>query len=171
VRPAPLTLWPRSQLEATSRFRKLLSIERNPPIAEVIAAGVIPRLVQFLQCYDNHALLFEAAWALTNVSSGTSEHTRVVIDNGAGRTYTVRSRRRLQPPPHPRAGAVPVFVQLIVHPNLDVREQALWALGKPPLPPLPRLPARVTRTSPPPDEELTCATWCRQHCGRFTAVP
>lgn len=98
---------PDIQLDAATRFRKLLSIERNPPIAEVIAVGAIPRLVQFLQCYDNHALLFEAAWALTNVSSGTSEHTRVVIDNGA----------------------VPIFVKLIVHPNLDVREQALWALG------------------------------------------
>ena len=98
---------PSVQLDATARVRKLLSIERNPPIAEVIAAGVIPRLVQFLHCYENHALVFEAAWALTNVSSGTSEHTRVVIDNGA----------------------VPVLVQLVVHANLEVREQAMWALG------------------------------------------
>ena len=41
---------PAEQLEATTRFRKLLSIERNPPIAEVIAAGAVPRLVQFCQC-------------------------------------------------------------------------------------------------------------------------
>ena len=74
---------PAEQLEATTRFRKLLSIERNPPIAEVIAAGAVPRLVQYCQCYDNAPLLFEAAWTLTNISSGTSEHTRVVIDNGA----------------------------------------------------------------------------------------
>jgi len=98
---------PAEQLDATQRFRKLLSIERNPPIAEVIAVGAVPRLVQFCQCYDNPPLLFEAAWALTNISSGTSEHTRVVIDNGA----------------------IPIFIHLMGCEHADVREQAVWALG------------------------------------------
>jgi len=67
----------------------------------------VPRLVQCCQCFDNPQLLLEAAWALTNISSGTSEHTRVVIDNGA----------------------IPIFIRLISVPLPDVREQAVWALG------------------------------------------
>ncbi|POM76876.1 Importin alpha-2 subunit [Phytophthora palmivora] len=101
------SLDPMEQSNAVSKLRRLLSLESNPPIQEVINLGVVPLLVEFLKQHDRPEMQFEAAWALTNIASGTTEHTEVVI----------------------RCGAVELLCALLFSSNEDVCEQAVWALG------------------------------------------
>nr|CAD7444818.1 unnamed protein product [Timema bartmani] len=98
---------PPVQLNAVQSARKLLSSDRNPPIDALIESGILPILVRCLECHDNPSLQFEAAWALTNIASGTSMQTQAVV----------------------AAGAVPLFLSLLLSTHQNVCEQAVWALG------------------------------------------
>ena len=68
---------------------------------------MVPRFIHFLQCDHMEELQHEAAWALTNIASGTTQNTDVII----------------------RYGAIPIFVKLLSSPSNKIKEEALWALG------------------------------------------
>ncbi|XP_064627640.1 importin subunit alpha-1-like [Lineus longissimus] len=96
-----------AQFYCTQAVRKMLSKEMTPPIDDVTRLGVVPRLVAFLAAEDRSELQFEAAWALTNIASGTSAQTRLVV----------------------KYNAVGPFIRLLSSNSPNVCEQAVWALG------------------------------------------
>ena len=101
------------RIEAVRDIRRMLSVERNPPVEEVLRAGALPPLVEFLKHGESGTLffdsagtlVFEAAWALTNIAS--THRTRDVVEGGA----------------------IAPLIALMRHRIPDVREQAVWCLG------------------------------------------
>jgi hypothetical protein len=98
---------PKLQFNATQQARKILSRERHPPIDIVIKAGAVPRCIEFLKDESNPELVFEAAWVLTNIASGSSAQTEIVV----------------------RAGSVEPFIELLRSQHAHIVEQSVWALG------------------------------------------
>ena len=94
-------------LFAAQGLRKLLSLEQDPPVQPVIDAGVLAYLLDWVQRSDFAQLQYEAAWSITNMTSGAHQHTQAVVEKGA----------------------VPLLLKLLESTCEEVREQSVWALG------------------------------------------
>ena len=92
---------------AVHGFRKLLSHEKNPPFRETIDNGLVPKFLEMCKRVDHPKLQYEAAWCLTNLASGDSDHTGILYEHGA----------------------IEVLITLLISPHIEVVEQAIWCLG------------------------------------------
>jgi hypothetical protein len=107
----------------------LLSRESSPPIDDVIAAGIVPQLAKFLYRHDSPALQYEAAWTLTNISSGTHEQTASVVESGAVPQVSFVGAEQVLNCNVFLSCSIFQLVQMLTSENEDLREQCLWALG------------------------------------------
>lgn len=96
---------------AAENIRRKLSRSVQPPIKEIITMGLVKPLIGVLEAGVGGGVgekgAFEAAWALTNIVSGTSSETRAVVE----------------------AGGVGPLIAALSSPSLRIAEQAAWALG------------------------------------------
>jgi hypothetical protein len=100
------------QLDAATFVRKLLQVEMNPPIQEIVDLGIVPRLVQLAGEPDDtttglDGLQVQTLWGLTNITSGTHQQTQVVVD----------------------AGVLPVVARILERAPNEILEQAAWLVG------------------------------------------
>ena len=95
-----------TKLFACIGIRKLLSIESNPPIQQVIDNQLIKVFIELLS-HSIPKFQFEAAWCLTNIASGQTEHVVALIERDV----------------------IPHFIKLMDSDHPEVVDQAVWGLG------------------------------------------
>eukprot|EP00049_Salpingoeca_infusionum_P017754 m.354218 g.354218 ORF g.354218 m.354218 type:complete len:518 (+) comp16958_c0_seq1:406-1959(+) len=98
---------PAEQHSAVVELRRLLATSRTLPIQATIDSGVLPKLVTMLSWEAAPETQYEAAWVLTNVSSGTADQTMAVVEVEA---------------------CLPLC-NLLLSDVEKVRDQACWCLG------------------------------------------
>uniref|UniRef100_A0AAF5D4D0 Importin subunit alpha n=2 Tax=Strongyloides stercoralis TaxID=6248 RepID=A0AAF5D4D0_STRER len=89
-------------------IRRVLSQHTVAPIDCLLKLGLLEVLVDGLKSTDKE-IVYESAWSITNIASGTCEHTKAVVD----------------------AGVIPILLQYLdnYRCNSDLTEQCIWALA------------------------------------------
>jgi len=95
------------QFRGTQVARKLLSREGVPPIDVMVEVGIVPRCIEFLRNSNYPDLQFEAAWVLSDIASGNSAQTDIVV----------------------KANGVDALIPLLGFSHAHVIEQAIRALA------------------------------------------
>ena len=87
-------------------IRKLLSIQSNPPIQELIDVGIIPELISLLE-NSPCEFQYEALWCLTNIATGTSDQANIIVVKGG----------------------IPKIINLMDSNIEELKDQATWTIG------------------------------------------
>ena len=101
-----------NQLIGLVFFRHVLSAAEHPPIDEVLSLNngtILEHVVQLFGKTDNAILRFEAAWFITNVASGTTQHCVELMNTGACDLLLKYAADQQS--------------------SIDLRDQCVWALG------------------------------------------
>lgn len=108
--------------EGVYEIRRILSVEHNPPIDNIIDSNLLPRVAELLnqQCplYDSftkdenlisvvNAIRLECAWIITNIASGSSKQTDSVV----------------------KLGLVKSLIDILNEDDIAMIDQSVWALG------------------------------------------
>eukprot|EP01084_Bolivina_argentea_P060591 110690_1 len=98
-----------AQMHGTMSIRILLSSPKvEPPYGSIMSADIVPLLLSFFKHDKNEKLQFEAAWAVTNLCSATTEVCNFVCQHNA-----IRAFEHL----------------LTTTKHFEIMEQAVWGLG------------------------------------------
>lgn len=90
-------------------IRYVVSQDDIPPINELLQTGIVPYIINLLkpELYNEERLITETSWVATNIASRESEHVDYLVG----------------------LELIPRAMQLLDHPNQDVKENAIWILS------------------------------------------
>ncbi|KAJ8909079.1 hypothetical protein NDN08_005776 [Rhodosorus marinus] len=95
------------RFENAVRIGLLLDADEDPPTDQIVRAGAVPLMAQFLDNASSPKLQYQAALVLGNISCGRSIHVQAVAESGA----------------------IPKLVNLVGSEHEPIREQAISALA------------------------------------------
>ena len=87
-------------------IRKLLSLESNPPIREIIELKIVPELINLLDS-PLYEFKYEAIYCLCNIASGTEEQAKTII------IY----------------GGIPKILNLLDYSIEEIKSQTIWLVA------------------------------------------
>lgn len=69
-------------LSGITRMRLLLTKAASDPVQELLDAGVLPRLIELLNCKESSSIQLEAAWCISNIAAGNETQVNAIIEKG-----------------------------------------------------------------------------------------